>query len=618
MFVKMKKYILFLLSLSILGFSSCSDVLDGRDTSVISPDIWNSEQSASLWINTLYSQTPITTSITTSTSPFGDHASFCDETTGANEFINGEYTYNSVGVFNDTYYNKIRNINLALKNMQTSTLEGKARGRIVGQAYFLRAWAYWNLVVVYGGVPYVTEPVNPFVDSSEALDPPRNKTSECIQYICDDLDLAIQNLPVSTTEYLSGSTEYARITRAAAAALKGRILLFYASPQFNPNNDALRWEKAYQANKEAQSIADADGYGLMNTAGSDPLNGSFANLYIKEGTENKEALFVKAYDLSVTRTHGWENSVRPYVAGVDGGQSCNPTWDLVKAFPMKNGLLVKDASSGFDSTYYWLNRDPRFYASIGYNGCNWPLTGMEGTQVWSYAQSNTEKINGTKTGFYCRKMTNASITKTSTKECGTDWIEIRYAEILMNLAECANETGLQSEAITLLTQIRQRAGIDSGDGFYGLQSSYSNKTDLTEIIMNERRVEFAFENKRMWDLRRRDMYNQNLGNTPKLNGSQRWILATNVIYPSGVITPPQKAAYEAELQAMRGTINMDTESANYFTNRFSASVADINYPIAVPEIYSFFAIPQNILNRSQAIKQTKGWGDGQNEFDPYE
>lgn len=614
----MKTIHTFLCGACIMSLMSCSDVLDVRDASMINPAIWDSEQSAMLYINNLYAEMPVSTIISSSASPFGAHAGFTDESLGSNKYVNGEYTYSDIAVFNDTYYGKIRRINIALESMAKSKLTGDAYNRVVGQAYFLRAWAYWNLVAVYGGVPYITCSLNPYVDDSTTLDPPRNKTSECIRFLCDDLDQAIATLPASVSAYQNGTTQYGRVTRAAAAALKGRILLFYASPQFNPTNDPNRWELAYQANRYADSLARADGYQLM-TGSTDPLTGAFATLFLVEGDQNKEALFVKPYDVSVGRTHGWENSVRPYVAGINGGQACNPSWDLVKAFPMIDGKLTFEEGSGFDSTHYWKNRDPRFYATIAYNGCTWPLTGMPGTRIWTHENSDTERTNGTTSGFYCRKMTNAAIDKSMTDKCGTDWIEIRYAEVLLNLAECANETGRQEEALTLLKSIRARAGILPGDGQYGLKPSYPNREELTDMILNERFVEFAFENKRLWDLRRRQLYANDLGHFRKLNGRTRGHLLTTPKYPSNAITPAQKTNYvNNTLIPMRNTINLDEDYTTYFVNRFTNWIGDINYPINVPERYDFFGIPQMILNRSKAIKQTKGWGNGVDEFDPYE
>lgn len=612
----MKKILIYSIAFSILLLSSCSDLLDSRDTSVINPDIWDSEQSATLFLNTLYDNIP-TTSTVTGSNPFGMHSNYTDESVGSSNFLIGAVTKDGIGIWNDTYYAKIRNINIAFEQMQESTMSEEAKTRIFGQLYFMRAWSYWNLVILYGGVPYVTEPVDPYIDDELTIDPPRNKTSECIQFICDDLDLAIENLPASVSEYTDGSSEYARLVRAAAAALKGRVLLFYASPQFNPNDDAKRWEDAYAANSYAKDLADQDGFGLLRTTnGTDPISGSFASIFTSEGSDNPEALFVKAYNRSVGITHSWENSVRYFEGCIDGGQGSNPSWNLVSSFPMKNGLEPDDAESGYNSTYYWLNRDPRFYATIAYNGCEWPLAGMSGTQGWTYTENSSRS---SKTGFNCRKATNVTIGKEITKECGTDWIEIRYAEVLMNLAEAACKTGKQNEAIELIGQIRDRAGIDAGtDGRYGLKSSYSTG-ELVELIIKERFIEFAFENKRFWDMRRYKMYQNDLGTTPKLNQSQRLSLAIGIVYPPGVITPPQKQKYKDEtLKAIRSTIDIDNEYSSYFTDHVSPVIGDATNVINVPENYDFFGVPTNILNRSVNIKQTLGWGDGSDDFDPYQ
>lgn len=613
----MKNKLLIGIGLLLFVFSSCNNILDVRDSSVINPDIWNSEESATLFLNTLYANMPITPNVTSNSTPFGLHSQYTDESVGSSNFLIGAITVDGVGVWNDSYYAKIRNINIALDRMKESTISDEAKARIIGQLYFIRAWSYWNLVILYGGVPYVTEPVDPFKDNSLTIDPPRDKTSDCIKYIGDDLDLAVANLPASVTEYTDGTTNYARVTRAAAAALKGRVLLFYASPQFNPNNDTQRWEDAYQANIDAKNIATQDGYGLLETTGgSDPITGSFASIYTTEGSINKEAMFVRAYDRSVGETHSWENSVRYLDGGIDGGQGSNPTWNLVSSFPMQNGLSIDNPQSGYDATYYWKNRDPRFYATIAYNGCNWPLSGMAGTKAWEYSENSSRS---SKTGFQCRKATDVSIPKEQTKECGTDWIEIRYAEVLMNLAEAACETDRQSEAIDLIGQIRARAGIDAGgNGLYGLESSY-NKEDLLELIIKERFIEFAFENKRFWDMRRWKMYTNDLGNTPKLNGSQRLYLSIGIVYPAGVITPPQKENYKNNtLKENRSSIDIDNDYTSYFKDEIRPVVGDATNVIDVPEKYDFFGVPTNILNRSSSIKQTEGWGDGANDFDPYQ
>src|SRR5690606_20633742 len=115
--------------------------------------------------------------------------------------------------------------------------------------YFWRAFQYFQLVRMYGGVPLVLESQNPIVGDNDANSVPRSSTTACIAQIVKDLDLAKSLLP---GKWDGGN--WGRITSGAAAALKGRVLLTYASPQFNPNDSRDRWEAAYAANTEAKAL----------------------------------------------------------------------------------------------------------------------------------------------------------------------------------------------------------------------------------------------------------------------------------------------------------------------------------------------------------------------------
>src|SRR5699024_7589256 len=162
------------------------------------------------------------------------------------------------------------------------------------------------------------------------------------------------------------------VTRGAAAALKGRILLYWASPQFNPQNNQERWERAYTANREAKQLLDQDGYGLYE---------DFGQLFIEEG--NRSVIFARLFSSQADRVHGWEQSVRP--PAVQGGGSVNPTFELVNAFPMENGLSIDNVASGYDSTLFYKNRDPRFYETIAFNGATWSFNGYpEDRRQWHY------------------------------------------------------------------------------------------------------------------------------------------------------------------------------------------------------------------------------------------
>lgn len=565
--------------LCLLFLASCMEILDVRDPSAISPDIWNDEQSSTLYINKLYHAS-------LPAAGFGVNASLSDETTGGADHMYGRLTAESEGAFSPNYFLRIREINIAINELEKGKIEPEAKKRIQGQAYFFRAWEYFGLVRLYGGVPIIERPQDPF---KEDVNVPRHSASACIEFMISDLDKAIEGLPASWP-----SNERGRITRGAAAALKGRVLLFWASPQFNPNNDPQRWERAYKANREAKEMLIADGKGL---------NPNFRNIFIDK-VNNPEFIFGRLFDFNANVTHGWENSIRPGGLGSSSGAGSAPTWDLVQAFPMKNGLSIHEAGSGYDESRFWKDRDPRFEATVAYNGAPWTATGFDpNRKQWHYFRYNNngqivadDNQNISNTGFYCRKASNSNIPEVQISQSSTDWIEIRFAEVLLNLAECAAETDKLSEAYDELITIRTRAGIEAGtDGLYGL-SATMNKSELIDKIMNERQIEFAFENKRYWDLRRRNLF------PVKLNGTRR----------QGLRVILKQEHDPATFRQIRNSIDLDAEFDTYFEiQQVDLDVeSEINFP---QPLYNFFGIPQSPLDRSPALEQTIGWGGN---FDP--
>jgi hypothetical protein len=163
------------------------------------------------------------------------------------------------------------------------------------------------------------------------------------------------------------------------------------------------------------------------------------------------------------------------------------------------------------------NMDPRFYASVFIPGTVFPSTQVpSGQNFWEVYQGTFPDYNdfgkyqmgsanvGIYGGFYPLKaVTPGTDQITSQLYGGNVWIELRYAEVLMNLAECANELGNSSEAIGYIAQLRQRAGITHGPGSigYGLDAN-NNQSAARNLIIRERQAEFAQEGKRWGDLRR--------------------------------------------------------------------------------------------------------------------
>jgi len=583
--------------------SSCKkDFFDIEDTTGIDSRIFNDEGAVGLFLNRTYSlimpQWPATGSIHFTS----------DELNNANTaFLYGTLNENSVtdigtsaGNNGNRYYD-IRRTNLGIAGMDTSTIAEGPRNLYKGQFYFLRALAYWKLVSIYGGVPLVLEPTQLAEDIK--LDQPRAKTSECIAQIAKDLDSASRYLPKSWT----ATTDAGRATRGAALALKGRVLLFWASPQFNPTNIASRWTEAYNANKKAYDTLTADGFGLI---------AKYSDIFLTE--DHKEAIIVRKYNTSRDFGQNIENLSRPASeTNNTGGGSYQPTWNLVQAYPMANGLPINSPGSGYNSVMFWQNRDPRFDASIAFNGSIWPLSGKANRKQWTYVGVPDETRSTT--GFWLKRFINPNIPAAQAQYIsntgggnGMDWLELRFAEVVLNLAECANETGKLSEAKDLVRTIRVRAGIVAGSGAndYGLVIA-TDASSMRTLILNERQVEFALEGRRYWDLRR--TRNLNL-----ITARQEFRWTPKSPYVAGTGSDATKI-YLDFVNQQTGVKNRDTASLltnqAVYTAMFTTSTASLegSNVINIPSNYYFYALP-NFFSQFYTIEQTQGWLNG--TFDP--
>src|SRR5690606_24108891 len=171
---------------------------------------------------------------------------------------------------------------------------------------------------------------------------PRNKTSECFDLILDDLDQAIALLPEKYT-----GDEAGKINRGTAYALKGRIALYRASPQYNTSGSAVHWNSAFTANKEAYDWLVAEGYGLYP---------NFEQLWFDE--LNKEVIFVTRFN-NPEKVSGRARACRPQSEIINAPGPTQPTQELVEAFPMRDGRPIS-AHPDYDLSTYWEDRDPRF------------------------------------------------------------------------------------------------------------------------------------------------------------------------------------------------------------------------------------------------------------------
>ena len=243
-----KGFRLLSLAILLLCFFSCEKVLDKNDLTKLDDRIWQDKDLIKLYINNLNLD-----NLPSADDGFGNYAAFTDETfsSGSNytDLLYGYTSESDIGavtLFHKDTYQKIRRINICLEGIENAPINEADKAELRGQALFLRTLRYWELVKLYGGVPIIKEAQDPY-EGSEALDVPRSKTKDAIDEIIADLDLAIEGLPLEWNQ----TADMGRITSGGAAAYKGRILLTWTSPLFNPNNDQSRWQRAYDANKQA-------------------------------------------------------------------------------------------------------------------------------------------------------------------------------------------------------------------------------------------------------------------------------------------------------------------------------------------------------------------------------
>ncbi|WP_461102085.1 RagB/SusD family nutrient uptake outer membrane protein [Spirosoma koreense] len=577
---------------SSLVLTSCMNVLDKTDLgSTPGSLIFKDSVLTQMNLDYIYDQNLPTPIGSLGPEPTGI-SGLSDESFAESKILQGALQINEIGDFGTALsatnnYGKLRVINMFLSDVNAGSLPQLTKNKLRSQAQFFRAWRYFDLLRLYGGVPLVLNPLAAVgVEAKQADYLPRNTTAETFAQIVKDLDSTIASVPGRW----ASANDWGRITKGTAAAFKGRVLLYAASPQFNPTDDVTKWQTSYDANKQAYDLLTANGYGL---------HASFDQLWFQE-VNNPEAVFLTGYNTATgtntAKSNGYDNATRPSYAGTGGGSN-QPSWEMVKAFPMLDGKKPGESTKyTYSDQLFYKNRDPRFDKTIAYNGANWPLNGNTAYKVWTYyAGGKTVESKASNTGFYTRKAINPTVSTGDAQYSGTDWIEIRFAEVLLNLAESATGVNKLDEAYTQLKAIRKRAGIEAGtDGLYGLKANMT-RAEMFDAILYERQIEFAFEGKRFWDLRRWKLIEKTL------NGVRR----------TGVTINLKTTGVPADFATTRDNLNLDDLYKNYFTIAFKQ--LDTKYAIAWKPEYYFFAIPQSAIDNNPKLIQNNTWGGA---FDP--
>lgn len=516
---KIISYCIVLLTLLILG--SCKNTFEDHPLTFTSEDyIWDATDAtgtyAANFMIKIYSQLPtgfvringVLLDCAT------DDAIPSNKTNATWNIINGGYT--PLSTFDDNWsnsYSAIRKSNLFLANYKRVPWADPNNPKwLSAEVRVLRAYFYYEMMKRYGGVPLLGDKVYDATDAS-LFKVKRSSFDECVKYVVSELDavkdslrpdatLANRGSGNGTTEGTDGDA--GRIRKSIVLAIKAKVLLLAASPLFNasttpdkaytgyPTASIERWKAAADA---AKAVMDLNLFALE------------ANRYILNTTHvNKEFIFMR-FGASYQNTYGYRMSPVGYKPGNTASEGLiSPTQELVDAFPMKNGKAISDGTSGYNPANPYANRDPRLDQTIFTNGSTWLKRTVETFENGLDKPNNSSVANGvqTQTGYYAKKFlandaNNTAFTPVMYHSSVTPtYCLIRYADILLMYAEAQNEySGPDASVYSAVEAIRKRAGLVP----YALPTGLS-QSQMRDIIRNELRLEFAFEEHRFYDIRR--------------------------------------------------------------------------------------------------------------------
>jgi starch-binding outer membrane protein, SusD/RagB family len=478
-----------------------------------------------------------------------------------------------------TYYQGIRSASYFMQRVdECPEIQDNVKAQYKAEARVLRAYFYGELMRQYGPVIILPELTIAPDASIDQFSFPRSSIDECTDYIVQEIDAALANLPVT-----QGSTqEYGRIKKGMALAMKARILLYAASPLFNGNADyagftnpdgehlvsqqydAGKWKKAADAAKAVIDMPDYSLYKEFDAAGNIKPYESCKNVFLKDW--NSEVIMARVLGDGL---YSIDKNGSPYVLG--GWSSWGPTQQAVDAFFMANGRSIDDPASGYTesgfasaaTSYYaagasnmYVNREPRFYVNVTFNLSKWINnasnnnggTGTSPITIQLYKGGNSGQYTGrnwSRTGYCVRKLVNPSSIVGPDKIAARTEVVFRLAEVYLNYAEALNEYDPGNGDIKkYINLIRERAGIPQYGSAADQVPEPAGQEAWRQAIRKERRVELAFEYHRYFDTRRwkiaaqtdgGPMYGMDVNATNTTDFSKRVVFETRVFAPKNYL-----------------------------------------------------------------------------------
>ena len=549
------KYIGLFLFAAVTGLSSCNDYLNIDPTDQSSDRlVWSRSDYAEMAINYFYSDIPYLGS-------YSDYQYLAGMTEGlTDEFKYSDMTYNSLmyipnetsyggstltAGYVDTYFGKwgntyeeIRRVNEALSKLAASSFDTKTKTRFEAELRFFRGMYYFELLKRYHQAIIYDADLSQ-ISTNKALSP----EADCWTFVYKDLKYAGENLQVSTSPT-------GRLTSGAAYALMSRAMLYCEN-----------WEAVKEAGDKIISM----GYNLTN---------NYADAFTSGNTED---IFQYSYSSSNNISHNFDTYYAPGGdKALDGnnasGAYATPTQDMVEEYEYSaaSGKTGKPdwtkwhSPTGVSDTPPYSELEPRFAATIIYNGSTWKERAIEpyagGTDGWCEWKTEAQPSGRTTTGYYLRKLVDETHHFSKVQASTQPFIAFRLAEVYLNYAEACYRLNDAATALNYINKIRMRVNLPALKDLTG--------DNLFNALRHERKVELAYEGMYYWDMR-------------------RWGLSTTTF--TGIKRHGLKIEKNANGSFTYTYVTIDDQNMNY------------------PAKMNRFPIPQTELNNNKDIEQFSEW-----------
>lgn len=359
-------------------------------------------------------------------------------------------------------YKGISRCNTCIGNVSLMTINEEIKNQVLAQAYFIRAYWYFRLVRLYGGVPLITKEYTSLTD----LYPPRASVEDVYKLIIDDLMFAANHLPKKWPD-----AEVGRITKGAAMSYLSLVYL-----------NLKDWANAEKWAAEVMNLEGEGVYALLD---------DFSTIHLETNENNKESILERQYS-----TEFYKNWRPVYLSP----RMQNMARDAAYGWLQCSESIVNEFEPG----------DKRFVATFFSDGEKFTI----GLDEFEYKAEMATAFGPTP-----HSIKKGNVFYGEPRIVGINTIVMRYAEVILFRAEALNELGRTNEAVPLLKRIRDRAGLET-------KASYSQE-EMRQAIRHERRVEFAFEDVRGWDIIRWGIQEETLGKLP----NSKWIKGKCELWP---------------------------------------------------------------------------------------